>query len=334
MARKKPSTIYDVAHLAEVSIATVSRVFNAPHKVNPATRKAVLAAVDELEYVPHETASSRAKTELGRIGIISPYFTAPAFVQRLRGISAVFASAKYELIVYAVESDVQLQEYLHVLPVSNRLDGLIVISLEIDDDTVTRLKKNRLETVIIETSNNNFSAVSVDNYNGGRMVGEYLLQRGYKSFGFIGEVNGHPYSIYPTRERFRGFSDVLSGSGFNVDTAHIIETDFRLDEARTSIREYLQNTDFPDVIFASTDMQAIALIKAAQDLGISIPDRLAVIGFDDIDAADFMDLTTVRQHLDASGRLAAEILIRRMRDPERPREETSIPFELIQRRTA
>jgi LacI family transcriptional regulator len=320
--------------MADVSIATVSRVFNAPHKVNSDTRKAVLSAVDALEYIPHDTASSRAKSELGRIGVISPFFTAPAFVQRMRGISAALTSAKYELVVYAVESDEQLEEYLHVLPVSNRLDGLVIMSLEIDDETTNRILKNQLETVMIETVSNEFSAVTVDNYSGGRMVGEYAVKRGYKSFGFIGEIEGPGYSIYPTRERFRGYRDVLRDAGYTIEPHNTISTDFKVDKAQTAIRSYLEAGTFPELIFASSDIRAIALIKAANDLGIKIPDQLAVIGFDNIDAADFMDLTTVSQHLDESGRLAIDILFRRMSDPGRPREVTTIPFELIQRRTA
>jgi LacI family transcriptional regulator len=90
----------------------------------------------------------------------------------------------------------------------------------------------------------------------------------------------------------------------------------------------------PEMIFAASDLQAIGVLKAAADLGISIPEEVALVGFDDIDAADYMDITTVSQHLDDTGRLAADLLLRRLDDPDRPVEQITIPLKLVARRTS
>ena len=104
MISKKP-TIYDVAKRAEVSITTVSRFLNFPNQVKPETRDKILAAVDELKFIPKAEARARALQYTGRIGVISPFFTAPSFIQRLRGIAEKLTNEKYELVVYTVYSN-------------------------------------------------------------------------------------------------------------------------------------------------------------------------------------------------------------------------------------
>src|SRR5690349_24561863 len=124
MAVIKKPTIYDVAKHAGVSITTVSRMLNTPDKVNAETREKVLAAIDALEFVPKAEARARAIQRTGRIGVISPFFTAPSFIQRLRGIAETLAPESYELMIYTVDSNDHLQWLLSSLPLTVKLDGL------------------------------------------------------------------------------------------------------------------------------------------------------------------------------------------------------------------
>src|SRR6476660_9223103 len=135
---KKP-TIYDVAKHAGVSITTVSRMLNTPEKVNTDTREKVLAAIDALDFVPKAEARARAMQQTGRIGVITPFFTAPSFIQRLRGIAETLSPQNYELVIYTVDSINHLQGYLSSLPLTSNLDGLIVLSLQVGDTEVRRL---------------------------------------------------------------------------------------------------------------------------------------------------------------------------------------------------
>src|SRR5574339_930082 len=137
-ALKKP-TIYDVAKHAGVSITTVSRILNTPDRVNFKTRERVLAAIDQLSFVPKAEARARAMQHTGRIGVISPFFTAPSFIQRLRGIAESLSPENYELVIYTVDSNDRLQGYLSSLPLTGNLDGLIILSLPIDNDEARRL---------------------------------------------------------------------------------------------------------------------------------------------------------------------------------------------------
>src|SRR5678815_3225444 len=149
MRVNKTPTIYDVAKRAGVSITTVSRMLNAPNKVNPETRERVMAAVDALGFMPKAEARARAMQQTGRIGVITPFFTAPSFVQRLRGIAESLSPRNYELVVYTVDSTNHLQSYLSTLPLTSNLDGLIILSLPIGESEVRRLIDHSLPTVLI-----------------------------------------------------------------------------------------------------------------------------------------------------------------------------------------
>src|ERR1051325_3325708 len=185
---KKP-TIYDVAKRAGVSITTVSRMLNAPDKVNSKTREKVLTAIDALGFVPKAEARARAMQHTGRIGVITPFFTAPSFIQRLRGIAETLSPENYELVIYTVDSSNHLQGYLSSLPLTGNLDGLIVLSLPVDDTQVHRLIDHGLPTVLIEYPHSKLNCVEIDDVEGGYMATTYLLGKGHRRIAFLGETD-------------------------------------------------------------------------------------------------------------------------------------------------
>jgi LacI family transcriptional regulator len=126
--RNSPPTIYDVAKLSGLSIATISRVLNSPDRVSEASRQKVMAAIDQLGFVPKAEARARVLQNTGQIGVITPFFTSPSFTDRLRGVAGALSSSHYELVVYTVDSKERLSGYLASLPIKGNLDGLIIIS--------------------------------------------------------------------------------------------------------------------------------------------------------------------------------------------------------------
>src|SRR5690349_24330439 len=136
---KRTPTIYDVAAQAGVSISTISRVLNAPDKVNPQTRKRIMDAIDKLGFVPTAEARARALQGTGRIGVLTPFFTAPSFVQRLRGTASALSKANYELVIYPVDTMEHLRGYLSSIPLMGTVDGLIIMSLFVGDKDAQRL---------------------------------------------------------------------------------------------------------------------------------------------------------------------------------------------------
>ena len=178
--KKKNPNIYDVARHAGVSATTVSRMLNDPNKVNLETQKRVLASIDALSFVPKAEARARAMQKNGRIGVVSPFFTAPSFIQRLRGIAAALSPNNFELVIYTVDSTNHLQKYLSTLPLTGNLDGLILLSLPVGDTEAQRLINHSLPTVLIEYPHPDLNCVEINDVDGGRMAATYLLRKGHR----------------------------------------------------------------------------------------------------------------------------------------------------------
>jgi LacI family transcriptional regulator len=332
MTRPTP-TIYDVAKAARVSIATVSRVLNTPDKVNPETRVLVLNAINALGFVPRADARARALKENRRIGVLTPFLTAPSFVQRLRGVTAGLHQSHFELVIYSVDSGEVLNRYLENLPVAQLIDGLIVLSLQIPPEKAGWLVRAQMETVLVEYPHHSLSSVEIDDVGGGKMAAEYLYKKGHRHFGFAGDTNIPDFGIYPITLRLRGFKQGLENAGIRLSTEDTLLTPYNVEITRVKAREFLKSPTHPTAIFAATDLQAIGIIKAAADLHLRVPQDVAVLGFDDLDVAEYVGLTTICQHLDESGRVAVELLLSRLADPSRSIQHIHLPLEIVERET-
>jgi DNA-binding LacI/PurR family transcriptional regulator len=330
---KKP-TIYDVAKLAGVSITTVSRMLNDPNKVNPETRKRVLASIDTLGFVPKAEARARAMQRNGRIGVITPFFTAPSFVQRLRGIAGALSPLNYELIIYTVDSTDHLQRYLSTLPLTGNLDGLIILSLPVGDPDAQRLVNHGLPTMLVEYPHPRLNFVEIDDVQGGYMAATYLLKKGHRRIAFLGDTDLPEYAIHPVSLRLIGFRQALEETGIDLPDMFVRLAPYSQEQTRQVARELLSLPRPPTAIFAATDFQALGVLKVARQLSVGVPEQLAVIGFDDLDMAEYADLTTISQHLDESGRLAVEILIAQIESPSQLPRHVKIPLNIIERTTA
>jgi len=331
---KKSHTIFDVAKHAGVSISTVSRVINSPEKVNIHTRQKVCDAIDALGFVPQAEARARALRFNGRIGVITPFFTAPSFVQRLRGIAASLSKENFDLIIYTVDSNNRLQSYLSSLPLTGNLDGLVIVSLPIADKDVNRLLEHHLPTVLIEFPHPLLNGVEINDVEGGRMATEYLIRKGHKRIAFLGDTDLPEYSIHPVNLRLKGFRQAVKMANLDIPKDFVRLAPYNQEQARIVAKELLDHPNPPTAIFAATDLQALGVLKAARQMGIKVPDQLAIIGFDDLDMAEYEDLTTIRQHLDESGRIAIEILLAHIADHSRPVQHITLPLLLIERQTA
>lgn len=304
-------TIYNVAEKAGVSIATVSRVLNSPHQVSESTRQKVLQAIEELNFVPKAEASVRAKKRIGRIGVLTPFLTAPSFVERIEGIAHTLHGTEYELIVYSVRNAHQLQHYLDMFSAARRLDGLIILSLPIDEEALRRVIANAVEVVSIEVSNALCCNITVDNVAGGLLAAAHLLEKGYRRCAYIGE------SIEPTNttgnceKRLQGFREGLQQGGVELPEECIRLFPWIMEEIVQQTHALLDLPTPPQAVFTYSDMYAIGVMKALRARKLHAPEDLAIVGFDNIHAADFMELSTVDQNLEESGRLAVEFLLSR-----------------------
>jgi len=328
------ATIYEVAKAAGVSISTVSRVLNAPEQVHSATRARVLAAIDRLNFVPRAEATARARKAMRRIGVLAPYFTYLSFTDRLRGVVTALADSSYELVVYSVTSSAQRDGYLTRIALSQALDGLIVMALAVDDTATRRLIAHKVATVLVEVAHPSFSCVEIDHEAGGRLAAEFLLQRGYRRCAFVGDSDVPDYALHTSDRRLVGYRRVLQEAGVELPAAYVSLAPHGMEPARGQAHALLDLPTPPTAIFSPSDTQAMGVLKAARDRGLQVPGDLAVIGFDDVEFADYIGLTTVRQPLEESGRVAVDLLLARLADPSRPIQRVTLPLTLVQRETA
>ncbi|MBW6467182.1 MAG: LacI family transcriptional regulator [Brevefilum sp.] len=330
----RPPTIYDVAKAADVSISTVSRVINASPNVSEVTRERVQEAINQLAFVPKAEARARAMKDFARIGVLTPFFTAPAFVQRLRGVAEGLMATRYELTIYTVESIDHLNHYLATLPVTGHLEGLILLSLRVNDESALKLKEHNLETVLIEYPRQDLNTVEINDVEGGKMAAEYLIGKGHQRLAFLGDTTDlGAYAILPITLRLQGFKHGVRQAGLSLPEEFICTSRYDVKDAERNVEPILRRPDRPTAIFCATDMQAWGVVNKARQLGLRVPEDLAVLGFDDLDFADYVGLSTIHQPLDESGRLAVEILLSHLKDPERPLRHIRLPLKIVERQT-
>ncbi len=326
-------TVYDVSRKAGVSIATVSRVLNTPEQVREATRLRVLAAIDELGFIPRAEAVARARKGVGRVGVITPFFTYPSFVQRMRGISAELADGPYEMIIYPVDSLDRLNGYLAMLPVTKRVDGVVLLSLPLPEQAARRLLDSKLETVLVEYRRAGFSSIEIDDRAGGALAAEYLAGKGFRQIAFFGPAGLPDYSIHPERKRLEGFRQALEQREINLPEMYIEHSSLAVENVRAAVRRLMSLSKPPQALFAANDDLAVRVLRVLREQNLGAPDDLAVIGFDDTDMAELFGLTTITQALDESGRMAAELLKARLADPQRPAQNVELQLRVVARQT-
>jgi DNA-binding LacI/PurR family transcriptional regulator len=327
----EPTTIYDVAKKAGVSISTVSLALNSPARVRPTTLSRVLAAADELAFVPKADAVTRARRGIGRIGVLAPFSSYPSFARRLNGVLRAVKGSSSEIVVYDQES--ATSSILASLPLTRRLDGLIVMSLPFSDEVANRLVSQQITTVLVEIERHGFSSVTIDDAAGGRMVAEHLLARGHRHLAFIGEEQSSHHYVSQSEARLSGFKEALTAAGCPVAEGSVQLVPHGIEAARAATHKLLAGTPTPTAVFAHDDILAGGALKAAHELGLSVPNELAVVGFDDGELAEQLGLTSVRQPLEDSGEIAAQMLLANLANPGRSARQMTLNLTLVERET-
>ena len=320
------ATIKDVARTAGVSYTTVSHVLNQTRPVSDDARARVLAAVETLAYVPSALARSLKSKTTGSIGLIIPNNTNPYFSEVARGIEDSCYAAGYSVILCNSDDDPAKQrDYLNVL-LTKRCDGLIVATLAQTDGEL--LRKMKVPTVLLDRAPKDMAIdlVAVDNAAAGALAAAHLLSLGRRRIACI----GGPQDIAISRERIGGLRQTLLDAGVELPEALLAYADFTSAGGYLAARNLLALPQAPDAIFCCNDLMAIGALRAAAERGIAVPEALAVVGFDDIDLAQFVHptLTSVAQNTRKLGQLTAECLLQRIATPDRPLQRISIAPEL------
>ena len=334
---KKAVTIRDVARRAGVSVATASRALNGLDVVNPQTRDRILTVMEELGFTPSPAAR---RLSLGRtltVGVVVSFLTRPQAAERLRGVDAVLSDSEFDLVIYNVESVQKRDHYLGSLAGSQRTDGLIVMSLPPLAEAASALSRSPVPVVFIDVHTPAVSSmprVIGDDLAGGAMAARHLMDLGHAAIAFIGDAVADPFGFTSSRDRERGLMDELAKAGVSIPAEWIGHGAHGRYEARDLAHRILTAERRPTAIFTASDTQALGVIAAAREIGLHVPDDLSVVGYDDIEAADYVGLTTVRQQLFESGRRGAEILLSEIENRSEQPPIARLTPELVVRATS
>ena len=331
--RSMTVTIKDVARLAQVSVATVSRVLNGSAPVRDDTRARVLEVARELRFAPNGAARTLSRRQASALGVILPDLYGEFFSELLRGIDLEAQRAGHALLVSSSHHDAHGVS-VAVRAMRGRVDGLLVMAPEVSSASLATALPEGLPAVILNAppTPGSTAAVTVDNMGGTRAVVHHLAKLGHREIAFI---CGPPHNA-DAAARLRGFRAAMRTAGCPVRDAFVVHGDFTEEGGWRAARDLVARTNLrPTAIFAANDAMAVGALLALHEADVDVPGEVSVIGFDDIPIARYVTptLTTVRVAIDVLGARAAALLFRALADPvmRGDAHREVIPAELIVR---
>ncbi len=326
------ATIVEVAERAGVGVGTVSRVLNNTGSVKPETRERVRKAIDELGFRPNQAARQLVTSRTYTIAVVLPFLTRPFYVNVLHGIEASAAARGYHLQIFNVETAAKRELYLREMPYRGRVDGLVVVSLPVFETEAAQPHLTKLPTVLVDNYHPDLPSVFVDNVAGARLAVEHLLGLGHERIGFVtGPLDGE-LGFPVNRQRLEGYRATLQEHGIRVNPRYILSSDDRHTDGLRMTYQLLDLEPRPTAIFAVSDVHALGALQAATERGLRVPQDLAIAGYDDIDLAGYMSLTTVRQPMVAMGQRSVDLLLAQIEGGE-VAHKVMLPVELVVRRS-
>lgn len=327
--------IHEVAQLAGVSAATVSRALSGRGSVSAATREKVVAAAHELGYVVSSSASGLATGRTRNVGVVIPFLNRWFYGAVIEGAESALLEQGYDLTLYNLGGgDEERRLVFEHFLLRKRVDAVIAVSLELTGDEVRRLIDLDKPIVGVGGPLPGVRTLSLDDVELGRLATEHLIALGHVEIAHIGgdallEMDFH----LPTNRR-HGYEQAMRAAGLELRDHHFHAADFTMEGGYRAAKQLLGNpVARPTAIFAASDEMAIGAILAAKDLGMHVPGDVSIIGIDDHELAEFFGLTTIAQFPDMQGRMAVEVLMDELHPEHRSLEKLNIdlPYELVVR---
>ncbi len=329
------ASLRDVAKLAGVSIATVSRVINNSEMVNDTTRKKVIKAVKSLNFKPSRVAQ-RLRVSGGKkkiIGLILPDIQNPFYVDVVRGVEDMAYANGYAVLMGNFAQD-QSKEILYIdLMQSESVDGVILAPVHEKDEKVINLVKGGLPVVCVDRgiSDLNVDIIVVDNEEGSYQAVKHLIKSGHKRIAYVAGLKNIPTST----QRESGYLKALKEAGIRVDRNLIRFGDSKHESGRRLTLELLNLKNPPTALFTGNNLISLGALETIHEKGLKIPREIAIIGFDDMPWSISLNppLTAVYQPGYEIGRRAADMLFQRIDEPDREYVKLVLKTKLIIRKS-
>lgn len=323
----------DVARVAGVSTATVSRALSSPEKVGPELLGRVQAAVQESGYVPHGAARALRSRRSRTIGAVVPTLDNAIFASAIQALQKALEEKGYTLLVASHEFDLE-NEVRVVRPLVERgIDGLVLVGLDHAPALFRLLQSVQLPYVLTWALDRTGErpCIGFDNREAAARVADYLADLGHRRVAVIG---GHAAGNDRARERIVGTLEALARRGAPVPAGWVLERPYTFDAAREAMRVLMRQEPRPTAVICGNDVLAVGASAEARALGLDVPGDVSITGFDDLEISAILEppLTTVRVPTREIGRLAAEHLLARVAGPEAQRVR-EVSVELVVRRS-
>lgn len=325
-------TIRDVAEAAGVSTATVSRALRGLPNVDETTRARVQAIAAQLDYVISPSASRLASGRTGSIGVITPYISRWFFSTVLSGVEGVLQNAGMDLLLMSV-STADAQHRLPPAPrLRRRVDGVLAIAIPPDDPQLDEVIELGMPTSLIGTAKEGVAGVTIDDVQAARTATQHLLNLGHTR---IGVISGHLIDAPFTAEhdRYRGYRETMQEAGLEIDPLLEAFGYFTVIGGEQAMTALLTHRNRPTAVFAMSDEMAFGAMRAMRSHGLTPGKDISIIGIDNHDLSELLDLTTVAQPVLDLGRVAAEALLVQIRSGSGSARPDSfvLPTQLIVR---
>ena len=324
--RRRAVHIAEVAKLAGVSTATVSRALSAPDKVNAKTRARVLEVVQAVGYTPNIAGRRLRAARSMTVLVVVPSLITPFFSELLLGVDQALSARGYGLLIGNLHDCKEKEARLVQLTLSGQADGVILLNGWMLRDAGRSLADGGVPIVAVSIPlvDAEAPAVLVQERDGGAAVARHLLELGHRDFGYVTGPEGN----FGELERWAGFSGTIAAAGIAAETIRRWPGDFHVESGVAAGRAFVAMAERPTAVFAVSDMMAIGFIRAVHDAGLRVPDDVSVVGYDGIAFADYCEppLTTVRQPREAMGREAVAWLLRLIEN----REVDAAPANVLQ----
>jgi LacI family transcriptional regulator/LacI family repressor for deo operon, udp, cdd, tsx, nupC, and nupG len=327
--------LVDVARRARVNISTVSRTINQTGKIGLKTQEKVRRVMREMNYKPNRVAR-RLRAREGKsnlLGLIIPNIQNPFFADLARGVEDVAYANNFAVLFCNYDEDPKKELFYLDIMQAESVDGIILPPIHENDPAVLQVVQNGTPIVCVDRSLSDavLDRVEVDNRRGAFEAVEHLIGLGHRHIGLI----GGPADSSPGRERLAGYNAAHAKAGLPTKTKYVRFGDYKTESGRRLAEELLSEAEPPSALFVCNCLMLVGALGTIYEKGLRIPDQIAIIGFDELPLAGVFNppLTVIRQPAYDVGKCAAELMIRRLDEPNRAPTSITLSPELIIRKS-
>lgn len=331
MQRKAKATLADVARLAGVSTATVSRALSRPDLLQQDTLERVSSAVSRLNYVPGGAARALASGRTLTIGVVVPTLDHAIFARAIQAMQTELAGNGYQLLVSAHDYSLALEASAVRAMLARGVDGLMMVGTDHLDETWGLLMQAPVPVILSWSFDERLPSIGFDNEKAGYLIAEHLLDLGHRRFGVI---SGYTHTNDRARMRVAGVRAALAARGLELGAGDVVETGFSLANGRAAMTELMARAKPPTAVVSGNDLLSVGAILEAHAANIRVPEDVSIAGIDDLEIASHISpsLTTVHLPTPELGRAAAAQLLARVKGIEQA-HRVELPIGLVVRRS-